>query len=158
MNPFAITALEIIAAYIVADALSGLYHCATDYGFNIRNQVEMFRDHHETNTMQDFDWQTFAVGMPVCVVGAWLHSPFLIAMGVFAALTQVSHYYAHRRSASPLVHRVVRMLQISRVIVHPVSHKRHHAGAFNRDFCLLSGWNNWWLNAVVWLFERRAEV
>jgi palmitoyl-[glycerolipid] 3-(E)-desaturase len=150
------TFAAIFAAYILADMLSGLYHCATDYGFNVRNQIEMFQEHHVTNTMLDFDWQTFAAAMPLVALGGWLHSAFLIALGCFIALTQVTHYYAHRRSSSRLVHHVVSALQLARVIVPPASHSRHHSGEFNRDFCLLSGWCNPVLNAVVALFERRA--
>jgi hypothetical protein len=145
----ALVLLQILLAYVVADALSGVYHLATDMGFNFRQQVDLFRDHHETNTMQDFDWQTFAGGMPIIAIGGWLHSPFLLALGCFVALTQVTHFYAHRKSESELVHHLVRTLQIAGLIVHPASHQRHHSGGFNQDFCLLSGWNNWWLNWIA---------
>lgn len=146
-----LTLLQIFAAYVLVDALGGIYHCLTDYGFNVNNQVTMFREHHDTNTMQGFDWQTFAAGMPLAVIGAWFHQPFLIALGVFIAITQVTHYYSHRRSSNVLVHRVVRFLQRSRIIVHPATHARHHREPFARNFCLLSGWNNWWLNSVLWI-------
>jgi hypothetical protein len=146
-----VLALQILAAYVLIDALSGIYHLATDKGFNIRSQIAMFQWHHDTNTMDNFDWQTFAVGLPVAAVGAWFHSPFWIACGVFAALTQVTHYYAHCRSEFPIIHRIVRGLQRARLIVHPASHSRHHREPFARDFCLLSGWNNSWLNGVLWI-------
>jgi hypothetical protein len=146
----------IIAAYILVDAISGFYHLATDKGFNFADQIEMFQNHHHTNTMQGFDWQTFAAGMPVAVVGAWFHSPFFVALGIFGALTQVSHYYAHVRSRNRLIDVVVRFAQRARLIVRPAAHARHHKPPFARDFCLLSGWNNLWLNGVIWLFERRA--
>lgn len=147
---------QIIAAYILADLFSGLYHLATDKGMNIKSQCEMFQEHHTTNTMAVFDWQTFAGGMPLVGIGAWFHSPFVIALGVFIALTQVTHYYAHRKSDSQLVHHIVRVLQLSGVIVSPTRHARHHSEPFSRDFCLLSGWCNPGLNAVIGLFERRA--
>ena len=150
---------EVFAAYVVADAISGLYHMATDKGMNLRSQIEMFQDHHVTNTMQDFDWQTFAAGMVGGIIGAWFHSPFIVALAIFGALTQVTHYYAHRTSGNRVIRAVVRALQELRIIVHPASHQRHHASRkFDRDFCLLSGWNNWWLNQVVRLFERRATA
>lgn len=142
---------QIIAAYILADLLSGLYHFATDKGFNFGNQIEMFQEHHDTNTMNGFDWQTFAGGMPIVAIGGWFHSAFFLALGVFVALTQVTHYYAHVRSGSPLVHRVVRALQ-GWLIVSPHSHASHHQPPHNRNFCLLSGWNNFWLNPIVRLF------
>lgn len=149
---------ELLAAYILADALSGLYHLLTDKGMNVASQIEMFQAHHETNTMQGFDWQTFAAGMPIAVAGAWFHSAFFVALGGFIALTQVTHYYAHCSSANRVARAVVKALQELGLIVHPASHQRHHKGTFDRDFCLLSGWNNFWLNAVVWLFERRAAL
>lgn len=150
------TAFWIIAAYILIDALSGLYHLATDKGFNTANQIEMFQQHHITNTMQGFDWQTFAVALPIVGVGAWFHSTFWIACGVFAALTQVTHYYAHKNSRSKLAHHIVRVLQITHIIVPRESHQRHHSPPHARDFCLLSGWNNFWLNPIVRMVDRRA--
>lgn len=148
--------LEILTAYILADLASGLYHLATDRGMNIKSQIAMFQEHHITNTMIGFDWQTFAAGMPVAIAGGWFHSPFLIALGIFLALTQVTHYYAHVRSKNRAIRHIVGALQELGVIVHPANHQRHHGGAFDRDFCLLSGWNNWWLNRVLAYSERRA--
>jgi len=144
--------VHILAAYIIADALSGIYHFATDRGLNFRNQVQMFQEHHDTNTMSGFDWQTFAAGMLISVPGAWCHSVFTVALGIFVALTQVTHYYAHVRSRSPILHRIVRALQ-GWLIVSPKSHSVHHKPPHIRDFCLLSGWNNSWMNLIIWLFE-----
>ncbi len=141
--------LEIVLAYLFADLASGLYHYATDRGWNLAQQVALFADHHKTSTMENFDWQTFAAGMPISIAGAWLHSPFGVAAGVFIALTQVTHYYAHRRSESAWVHAVVSRLQRAGLIIRPQAHARHHRAPHNRDFCLLSGWNNWWLNRLV---------
>lgn len=143
--------LEILAAYVLVDALSGIYHLATDKGFNIPSQIKMFQEHHNTNTMDGFDWQTFAGAMPLMALGGYLTSPFLLASGVFTALTQVTHYYAHRRSDSPLIHQIVRFLQRHHLIVHPIAHSKHHKEPFARDFCLLSGWNNFWLNGLLWI-------
>jgi hypothetical protein len=150
-------ALQIFVAYLLADALSGFYHLVTDCGLNIASQVALFEEHHQTNTMVGFDWQTFAAAMPIAIVGAWFHSPFAISLACFIALTQVTHYYAHRRSTSPLVHRIVRGLQIARVIVPPQAHARHHQPPHSRDFCLLSGWNNFWLNPLIALFDRKPS-
>lgn len=142
--------IQILAAYILADAISGLYHWATDRGYSIGQQVNLFQEHHVKNTMTDFDWQTFAAGMPAMIIGGWLHSPFLTALGFFGAMTQCTHYYAHRRSGNPIIFHTVRLLQEMRIIVHPARHQKHHlAENFDRDFCLLSGWNNVWLNPLV---------
>lgn len=141
--------LEIVAAYLLADLASGLYHYVTDRGWNFQQQIDLFAEHHDTNSMDGFDWQTFAAGLPISIAGAWFHSPFFVAAGIFVAATQVTHYYAHRRSTSDWVHALVRCLQRTGLIVHPKSHARHHAAPFDRDFCLLSGWNNWWLNRLL---------
>jgi len=146
--------MQLFLAYVLADLLSGLYHLATDRGYNIAAQVGLFAKHHDTNTMDGFDWQTFAAGMPLSLIGAWFHQPFAIALGIFVALTQVTHYYAHRRSSSRFIHRIVRALQTTRAIVPPQSHARHHQPPHRRDFCLLSGWNNVWLNPLVALIDR----
>lgn len=151
-------AIQILLAYLLADLLSGLYHLATDKGFNVQNQIEMFQEHHDTNTMSGFDWQTFAAGFPFAIFGAWFHSAFFVALGCFIALTQVTHYYAHVRSKNEWVRAIVRGLQRAGFIVHPKAHQRHHRAPFNRDFCLLSGWCNPLLNAVLWMFERRAAA
>lgn len=158
MQPTLNVFVQVFLAYVFVDFLSGAYHFITDKGWNFRDQVTMFLGHHDTNTMQGFDWQTFAAGMPVAVLGAWFHSQFFIAAGFFGALTQVTHYYAHVRSRSPLVHQIVRTLQQCRIIVPPKTHSRHHDEPFDRDFCLLSGWNNVWMNPMLRLLERRAAV
>jgi len=97
--------------------------------------------------------QETAAGMPVSVIGAWFHSPFFIALGIFVALTQVTHYYAHNRSRSRVIDAVVRFAQRARLIVPPSAHARHHKPPHSRDFCLLSGWNNIWLNEVISVWE-----
>ncbi len=142
-------ALQVLAAYILVDALTGLYHLATDKGFNLRSQVELFAIHHRTNSMDGFDWQPMVAAVPAAVVGAWLHSPFLTAVGLIGCVAQVPHYWAHQGGG-----RVVKFLQATRLIIHPAHHAGHHGGLFTRNYCILSGWNDWWLNAVV----RFAEV
>jgi len=142
--------LEILAAYVVMDALVGIYHCFTDYGWNTPDMVRKFREHHEDPlNMVEFDWQPMPGGLLILCVGCWLWSPFIAAFGSFLMLAQVPHYYAHRRSRSPAVHRVLRFLQAYRVIASPENHHLHHDGKFNRNFCVLSGWNNFWLNPLV---------
>ena len=142
-------ALQVLAAYVLVDLLTGLYHFATDRGFNLAHQVRLFTLHHDTNSMDGFDWQPSVVGLPGMLIGLWLGSPFLIAGGALGILCQVPHYYAHRRSRSQLVHHVVSILQLTGLIISPQHHAAHHNGTFDRNFCIFSGWNNWWLNRLV---------
>jgi sterol desaturase/sphingolipid hydroxylase (fatty acid hydroxylase superfamily) len=149
-------ALQVLAAYILVDLLTGLYHLVTDNGLNFRRQVEIFAEHHVINTMEVFDWQPSVVGLPAMLLGLVLLNPFLVAAGAFGILGQVPHYYAHRRSRSDLVHHVVRILQLTGIIISPQHHRAHHDGKFNRNFCIVSGWNNYWLNPLIALFDRPA--
>ena len=137
--------LQIVAAYIVVDALTGLYHLATDKGFNLQSQIDLFENHHRTNAMEGFDWQPLVAAVPAVAVGGWLHSPFLIAAGLFGCVAQVPHYLAHAGSSN----RLIQFLQRTGIIMSPAHHAGHHDGRFERNFCILSGWNNWWLNAVL---------
>jgi sterol desaturase/sphingolipid hydroxylase (fatty acid hydroxylase superfamily) len=151
MSPSSV--LQVLVAYLFVDLLTGLYHWATDKGLNHPHQVELFSLHHETNTMDGFDWQPSVIGLPTIAAGLLLGSSFLIAAGGFAILSQVPHYYAHRRSSAPLVHHFVCILQLTGLIISPRHHAEHHK-TFDRNFCILSGWNNWWLNQVVRLFDQ----
>ena len=147
-------ALQVLAAYVLIDLLTGLYHWATDKGFNSAHVCALFQDHHATNTMDGFDSQPSVVSLPAMLLGLGLGSSFLIAAGAFGILSQIPHYYAHRRSRSELVHHMVRILQITGLIISPQHHAQHHDGRFERNFCILSGWNNCWLNLLVAPKER----
>lgn len=142
-------ALEVLIAYVLVDLATGVYHWLTDKGFNLHHQVCQFREHHDTNSMVGFDWQPMLIGVPAMLLGLWLESAWLLAAGSFGVLAQVPHYYAHRRSQYQAVHRVIRLLQRTCVILSPQAHAEHHDGRFERNFCILSGWNNWWLNLLV---------
>lgn len=149
MLAFVFAAAEVLAAYIVVDLISGLYHLATDRGLNVAGQVQLFQEHHRTNTMVAFDWQPMVVALPALPLALWLESSFLIAAASFGMLAQVPHYYAHRRSQSGVVQRIVRFLQRTGLIITPQHHAAHHRGEFDRNFCVVSGWNNWWLNLLL---------
>lgn len=140
--------LQTLAAYLLVDFLTGAYHFVTDKGWNHPTQVAMFLDHHQTNTMIGYDWQPMLLGLPILALGLWLESSFLIAGGSFGILAQVPHYYAHRRSKSLRVHRIIRWLQDVGLIISPEQHAAHHT-SFDRNFCILSGWNNPWMNRVL---------
>jgi len=143
--------IEILFAYLVVDALTGIYHLMTDKGFNLQHQVDLFEEHHRTNTMEGFDWQPLVVAIPLLVLGAWNRSLFLTSASLFGCVAQVPHYLAHHSDKSG---RVVRLLQATRVIIHPKHHAVHHNGKFNRNYCILSGWNNWWMNTLLWLCNQ----
>ena len=140
-------ALQIVLAYVAVDLATGLYHYATDRGWNFRRQVELFELHHRAPKMDGFDWQPSLAAVPALVAGLWMGWPFLIAAGLFGVLAQVPHYWAHQGSSLPFVP----WLQRTGIIMSAEHHARHHDGRFDSHFCILSGWNNWWLD---WLLAR----
>lgn len=149
MIAFASAAAQVLAAYILMDLLTGLYHFATDRGWNSKRVVALFQDHHHTNTMDGFDLHPMLYGFPVMLSGWLLASSFLLALGSFTVLSQVPHYYAHRRSRSRVVHAAVRLLQRTGLMISPQHHAAHHDGAFDRNFCIVSGWCNPLVNWMV---------
>lgn len=138
-------ALQIIAAYWFVDLASGVYHYATDHGWNIRQQVESFALHHRSNTMSGVDWIPALAAVPILLVGLYLAQPFLIAGGLFGIGAQLPHYWAHRGSRFA----IIRWLQRHRIIISPEHHARHHHGLFDSHFCIFTGWNNWWLDRLL---------
>lgn len=137
--------IEVFAAWLLIDLLTGVYHFITDRGWNFANQVAMFRDHHDNNRMLGFDYQPMLFGFPVMLAGVFAESSFVIAMGAFAVLAQIPHYYAH----VPNPPRVVKLLQRIGLMISPEHHAAHHCGKFDRNFCIFTGWADYLLNPVV---------
>jgi hypothetical protein len=143
--------LQVLAAYFALDLLTGLYHLATDRGWNFRFQVELFQDHHHTNTMETgFGWEQTLGAAVGLALGYWWSSPFFVALGILAALSQVPHYFAHH----PPKRGPIKWLQDAGLIISPAHHQGHHRGEFDQNFCIFSGLNDWWLNRLV---RRRSE-
>jgi len=81
--------LQVLGAYVVIDAATGVYHWLTDRGYNFRQQVEVFKLHHEMNGMDGWGWDAAVAGLPTMCVGLWFESSFLIAAGSFGVLSQI---------------------------------------------------------------------
>jgi Lipid desaturase domain len=137
--------LEIFIAYVLADLLGGLYHLATDHGCNIRSQVALFQWHHENPAAIGWDFKPAIGGIPILLLGVfWWHPIFFAALGIAVCFGQMPHYWAHHKVRHP-----VRFLQRARIILPPRHHARHHSGHFDQNYCVLSGWNNFWLNWIA---------
>lgn len=144
----AISFAKVVAAWLLMDLMTGLYHFATDRGWNFEHQVSQFREHHDTNSMLGFDWQPMTVGMPVMAIGFACESSFWLAMGAFAVLAQIPHYYAH----IPNPPRFIKLLQRAGLMITPEHHAGHHSGAFDCNFCIFTGWADLVLNPIVKMF------
>lgn len=141
---------QTILAYIVADFLAALYHLVTDRGWNVASQVRYFLNHHDRPWTMTFDLQPVLAGVPIVLLGCFVWPWFLIPLGLFLALAQVPHYYTHHPAP-----RVVKALQRTGLILRPSPHLRHHHVSFDRDYCVLSGWMNWLVNAIAPLVPQR---
>jgi hypothetical protein len=150
----ALSFCEVFAAWLLIDLATGIYHLMTDRGWNFASQVAMFREHHDTNTMLGFDWQPMVAGVPVMILGGWYLSSFWLAVGSFAVLAQVPHYYAH----VPNPPRLVRWLQKVGLAISPEHHAGHHGGEFDTNFCIFTGWADYLLNPVVKLLPHAAPA
>lgn len=139
---------QILLAYVAADALSGLYHLLTDYGCNIKSQVAQFENHHQRPGSMTFDLEPVAGALPLAAAAWWWASPFLWALAGFVAVVQLPHYFCHHPEYAPAI---VRLLQRLRLIITPAHHRGHHRPPFDKNFCIFTGWNDLWLNAVLWL-------
>jgi len=138
--------IQIVLAYIVIDAITGIYHIITDKGWNpIKSQNELFQRHHKENSMDYFDFRPSLAALPMLALSWWIASPFLIALSIFGIFSQLPHYWAHQNSNNI----AVVWLQELRLIISRDSHQQHHSGDFNRNFCIINGWNNWWLNWIA---------
>ena len=146
MIPVLVSSLiKVLSAWLLMDLLTGIYHFVTDRGWNFKHQVDMFRDHHNTNTMLGFDWQPMVAGFPVLCLGVWIADSFLMALGSFAILAQIPHYYAH----VPNPPAAIKLLQRWGLMITPAHHAGHHGGAFDTNFCIFTGWADYLLNPLA---------
>lgn len=144
--------LQIFAAFVIADAIAALYHLVTDLGYNIPAQVGFFRKHHEEPWTMTFDLQPVLGGVPLIILGCFVQPWFFVSLGIFVALAQVPHYYSHHTKNIP---GIVRFLQDYGIFINEEKHNRHHNSEnFDTDFCVLSGWNNWWVSPLGKWMQR----
>lgn len=143
---FAANILIVLAAYVAADALGGLYHLMTDLGYNIPSQIRFFRQHHERPLTMTFDLEPAVAAAPM-LIAAWFVWPvFFVSLAVFLTLSQIPHYYAHHTGRVP---KLVKLMQRCGLFITERYHNAHHSGNFNRNFCVLAGWNDWWINRLA---------
>ncbi len=135
----------------MADAITALYHVATDLGWNIPYQVRVFQNHHANPLTMTFDLEPVLAGVPLIVLGVWFAPWFLIPLGIFISVAQVPHYYAHFPEKCP---KWLKKLQDLEIVIEPASHDSHHTEPYDKDFAVLSGWNNWWVNKLAAKLQR----
>ncbi|MGC4004668.1 MAG: fatty acid desaturase CarF family protein [Pirellulales bacterium] len=144
MIEFLLFALQLLGAYAAADAAGGLFHLATDHGYNFPRVVRNFLNHHERPWTMTFDLEPLLLGLPLIFVGLGFSSTFLILLGVFTGLSQLPHYFTHHPAPA-----WVQLLQRLRIFLPPKKHDAHHNGVYDRNYCVLAGWSDWWINWIA---------
>jgi ubiquitin-conjugating enzyme E2 variant len=152
--------LAALAATFAADFVSGVLHWGFDTWFSentvVRRMVVRVREHHvHPNRIFRYGFAEdagllawFAVACSVLpLAGAWLLDslpmPVRCALAVAALTMAVElelmaelHKCGHRVQRGPLV----RLLQRVHLLLSPEHHLRHHSGAHDSHYCLITGW------------------
>ncbi len=146
---------------VATDLTSGIVHfiCDTFFAEDTpivgRALIEPFRRHHidpgeiaRTNILRVNRSNCLAMAAVLAAVALWraatpltprclFGDAWLLGYSLAVALTNQIHRWAH----APVVPPAVRLLQASRVILHPARHARHHSTA-RHAFCITTGWLN----------------
>lgn len=171
---FALSA-GLILGYLLADLISGVAHWLGDrFGrestpFLGPNFIAPFREHHEDpqamvqHGFVELVGNTAVFASPVIVTAYYLldiqaqsswtlfHAGTVTSVMIGVVATNVIHRWAHMEEPSYLA----RLLQKTGLILNRERHARHHAGSFDRAYCITSGWMDGALDALrVW---SRAE-
>jgi ubiquitin-conjugating enzyme E2 variant len=164
------------AGLMVADLLSGIAHWGFDTWGSVDTPVfgpfiRSFREHHidaMAMTKHDFietNGDTFLIALPVMVPFAlwgridvdggfwtqpWFHC-YIIALTTLVVFTNQTHKMAHSLTQPAPIALLMRL----GLILSPKAHRLHHAGEYDRSYCITTGWFNPFLDAVD--FWRRLE-
>ncbi len=165
-------ALFLFALCLVAtDLISGILHVILDNPRSleipqIRGLAEGFQRHHETPSriyeMPLYEHLyvmhmplTFLFGAVLAVRDGRTYVVF-VSMVIALHLMQMAHLWAHL--PPDRVPRTVRVLQRTGVLLSKPQHDQHHVDPYDRDFCIMTGWCNRPLNAVVNVVGRTSHV
>ncbi len=165
-----------LLAYVAADLVSGLVHCAAD-NFGRETTpifgtafIKPFRDHHRDPTAitrHDFieaNGNSCLVNLLV-VVPTYLFVPlttnawgmawgsFILAFTICIVLTNQIHKWAHMPKP-PLG---ILTLQKLGFVLTPTTHQVHHTTPFDRYYCITNGWLNPWMDKLG-VFEWMVRV
>lgn len=168
-----VVALASVAAFFLADFISGLIHWAADTWGTVqwpivgKALIRPFREHHldqKAITRHDFVETNGAIALvaipilagalllPLQAMAGFSSACFLAFMCLWGCPTGQIHKWAHEDE----VPAAVAWLQRRGVLLSPVHHARHHTQPFNEAYCIASGVLNEPLRRVG--FFRRAEA
>jgi ubiquitin-conjugating enzyme E2 variant len=170
-------ALVVPLAWLAADLLSGLLHWAFDSFGSVhtpligRAFIRPFREHHvdpAAMTRHDFvetHGASCLAALPLLgatsvmaldSLAAQLVQALLLSIALAALATNQCHQWAHMDDAA--VPAAVRWAQRHRLVLPPWQHRLHHTAPFDSHFCVLGGWGNACMDAVLRVVRRRRRV
>ena len=171
----------LLVGYLLADLISGVAHWVGDRFFDAETPVigpgfiAPFRSHHvEPGAMVDHGvveliGNTAILALPVLAAvyhlvdlgsgSVWVLFGAGVALSSMtgAVLTNIFHRWVHMDRPP----RVARRLQGLGLVISRERHARHHAGSFDRSYCITTGWLNAafddlgvWQKLESWLGRR----
>lgn len=163
--------LQLLLGWLIADFLSGFFHWLEDrvlwVGIPVigKHVVVPNRLHHTEpaaftrSSLLSRNSTTWIPVLAIAVLWYWLAGVSLVWLGALAGglvVTEI-HVAAHRTHHPDSIWR---MLQEIGIVQSFRQHSRHHRGAMDRSYCILTGWLNPLLDWLrVWeLLERLLET
>jgi hypothetical protein len=165
---------NIVPGLYLADLIGGIIHLFLDIHeggiHNILSELSTdFQRHHQTPSdiiHENAYTQLLETSIPIVPLSAVIYNSLhntskkYILMQIVAIyglhfsqlLHQNAHYMNHATPAEKdaFYGRILGFLQSNRIIISPEEHRAHHASPkHDNNFCLINGWANPLLNAIV---------
>jgi ubiquitin-conjugating enzyme E2 variant len=164
-------AIATLAAYILADAGTGIFHWSVDnYGDKrtplLGGVIDSFQGHHKYPwTITKRDWQNNVqmvarpVTFPTALVALLpLSAPASLFWATFSTMvvySQQFHAWSHMKGSE--LPPVVLALQDLGILVSRKGHGAHHKPPFKGNYCIVSGrWNNFLDNSGFFAFLENS--
>lgn len=160
---------QLVLGWLLADLVTGAFHWWED-SFGSESWpvigpwiIQPNRLHHRDPlafTRHGFCARNRASIIAAILVAAVLGllfgaQPWIIALGIGAALSNEVHRYAHQPSLAP---KWIRVLQDVGLLQSPRQHAIHHRPPHTANFCVLTNWLNPLLEGVgFWRLRERVR-
>lgn len=159
--------IAIASALLIADFLSGMLHWTLDsYGsentFLLGPLIENFRYHHENEQFilkrnfaeKNWDSMLFCASILLFMYVTKMFSAerntlfclLQLYVLLFSGITNEVHCAAHRTKNNLIIDK----LQYYNILISKEKHGYHHENDQTTTYCILTGWNNWWMEKIQW--------
>jgi ubiquitin-conjugating enzyme E2 variant len=151
-----------VATYVYTDILSGLLHVVLDNERSlevpvIQDLARGFQTHHRNpSSIFTMTWyeHLYTMDLPLSILfvfivlcGTPTHFVYFLSIALMLHVMQMSHRWAHLPSVR--VPRTVKALQNVGLLLDANTHRLHHRGKYDINFCIMNGWLNPLLNMFI---------